>query len=480
MEASTKPEIKVHDKLYINGQWVKPNGAGMIDVINSTTEEVMGRVPEGSSEDVNAAVAAAKVAFEKWSTTTPEERARYLQLISDRLNMRKDEIAAVIASEVGMPLPLATAVQAGMPAAVMGSYAKMLGEFKFEEQIGNAVVAKEPVGVVGCITPWNFPLHQVVCKVAPALAAGCAIVLKPSEVAPLTAFILAEICDDVGLPAGVFNLVTGYGPVVGEAMASHTDVDMVSFTGSTRAGKRVSELAAKTVKRVSLELGGKSANIILDDADFEKAVKSGVGNCYFNSGQTCSALTRMLAPRSRYDEAVEIARKAAESFTVGDPREGKAKLGPLISATQRERVVNYIKKGIDDGAKLVTGGPDMPEGITKGYFVRPTVFADVDNKMTIAQEEIFGPVLSIIPYEDEDDAVRIANDTIYGLAGAVWSGDPERAKRVARRLRTGQVEINGGKFNPMAPFGGYKQSGNGRELGKYGLEEYLEVKAMLT
>src|SRR5215475_2689963 len=479
METSAKTEVKIHDKLYINGQWVKPNGGGMIDVINSTTEEVMGRVPEGSSEDVNTAVAAAKAAFEKWAATTPEERARRLQLISDRLNMRKDEIAAVIASEVGMPLPLATAVQAGMPAAVMGSYAKLLGEFKFEEQIGNAVVVKEPVGVVGCITPWNFPLHQVVCKIAPALAAGCAIVLKPSEVAPLTAFILAEICDEAGLPAGVFNLVTGYGPVVGEAIASHPGVDMVSFTGSTRAGKRVSELAVKTVKRVSLELGGKSANIILDDADFEKAVKSGVGNCYFNSGQTCSALTRMLAPRSRYEEAVEIAKKAAENFTVGDPREGRAKLGPLVSAAQRARVVNYIRKGVEEGAELVAGGPEMPEGIAKGYFVRPTVFANVNNKMNIAQEEIFGPVLSIIPYEDEDDAVRIANDTIYGLAGGVWAGDPERAKRVARRLRTRQVEINGGKFNPMAPFGGYKQSGNGRELGKYGLEEYLEVKAML-
>ncbi|MGE0129395.1 MAG: aldehyde dehydrogenase family protein [Blastocatellales bacterium] len=479
MDPAAKPEVKVHDKLYINGQWIKPSGAGTIDVINSTTEEVMGRVPEGSPEDVNAAVAAARAAFEKWSTTTTEERARYLQLISDRLNMRKDEIAAVVASEVGMPLPLATAVQAGMPAAVMGSYAKLLGEFKFEEQIGNAVVVKEPVGVVGCITPWNFPLHQVVCKIAPALASGCTVVLKPSEVAPLTAFILAGICDDVGLPSGVFNLVTGYGPVVGEAIASHPGVDMISFTGSTRAGKRVSELATKTVKRVSLELGGKSANIILDDADFDKAVKSGVGNCYFNSGQTCSALTRMLVPRSRYDEAVGIAKKTAEGFTVGDPREGKAKLGPLVSATQRERVVNYIRKGIEEGATVVAGGPEMPEGVAKGYFVRPTVFANVNNKMTIAQEEIFGPVLSIIAYEDDDDAVRIANDTIYGLAGGVWSGDPERAKRVARRLRTGQVEINGGKFNPMAPFGGYKQSGNGRELGKYGLEEYLEVKAML-
>src|SRR5262245_2570179 len=480
MEATAKPEIKVHDKLYINGQWVTPGGAGMIDVINSTTEEVMGRVPEGSSEDVNAAVAAAKAAFEKWSTTTIEERARYLQLISDRLNMRKDEIAAIIACEVGMPLPLATAVQAGMPAAVMGSYAKLLGEFKFEEQIGNAVVAKEPIGVVGCITPWNFPLHQVVCKVAPALAAGCAIDLKPSEVAPLTAFILAEICDDVGLPAGVFNLVTGFGSVVGEAIAAHPDVDMVSFTGSTRAGKRVSELAAKSVKRVSLELGGKSANIILEDADLEKAVTNGVGNCYFNSGQTCSALTRMLVPKSRHDEAVAIARRVAEGFSVGDPREGKFKLGPLVSATQRERVINYIKKGIDEGATLVTGGVDMPEGTTRGYFVRPTVFANVKNSMTIAQEEIFGPVLSIIPFEDEDDAVRIANDTVYGLSGGVWSGDAERAKNVARRLRTGQVEINGGKFNLQAPFGGFKQSGHGRELGKYGLDEFLEVKAMLT
>jgi aldehyde dehydrogenase (NAD+) len=479
MEASARTDIKIHDKLYIDGGWVKPHGAGLIDVINSTTEEVMGRIPEGAPEDVDIAVDAAKAAFQGWSALPVEDRARYLQGISERLAARRDEIASVIANEVGMPLPLATAVQAGMPAMVMGSYAKLLGEFQFEEKIGNAHVVKEPVGVVGCITPWNFPLHQVVAKVAPALAAGCTVVLKPSEVAPLTAFILAEIMDDAGLPAGVFNLVTGYGPVVGEAIASHADVDMVSFTGSTRAGKRVSELAARTVKRVSLELGGKSANIILDDADFEKAVANGVGNCYFNSGQTCSALTRMLVPKSRHGEAAAIAKRVAESFTVGDPTEGKYKLGPLVSAAQRERVVNYIKKGIAEGATLVAGGAEMPEGVTKGYFVRPTVFADVRNDMTIAREEIFGPVLSIIPYEDDDDAVRIANDTIYGLAGGVWSGDPERAKRVARRLRTGQVEINGGKFNPLAPFGGYKQSGHGRELGRYGLEEYLEVKAML-
>lgn len=478
MTASQKQDVIIRDKFYVNGKWIAPEGSGSIDVINSTTEEVLGRVPEGAAEDVNRAVAAARAAFDSWSQTSAEERASYISRIAEGLGARQKEIAAIIAAEVGMPLPLANVVQAGLPAMVAGSYAKLAAEYQFEEQVGNSLVVKEPVGVVGCITPWNYPLHQVVAKVAPALAAGCTVVLKPSEVAPLTAFILAEIINEAGLPAGVFNLVTGFGPVVGEAIAAHPEVDMVSFTGSTRAGKRVSELAAQTVKRVALELGGKSASIVLADANFEKAVRGSVNNCYLNSGQTCSAHTRLLVPKDKQDEAIKIAKEAAESFTLGDPTEGKAKLGPLVSEVQRERVRSYIKKGIEEGATLVTGGADAPEGLEKGYFVRPTVFADVRPDMTIAQEEIFGPVLSIIPYKDEDDAVRIANSTIYGLAGGVWSGDVDHAKRVARRLRTGQVDINGGSFNPMAPFGGYKQSGNGRELGRYGLEEYLETKSL--
>jgi aldehyde dehydrogenase (NAD+) len=478
MTASKPQDVIVHNKIYINGAWVEPSGEGSIEVTNSTTEEVMGRIPECNAVDVNKAVAAARAAFDAWSTTPATERAATIARIAEGLKNKQSELANLIANEVGMPLPLATAVQAGLPSVVMGSYAKLLSDYQFEEQIGNSLVVKEPVGVVGAITPWNYPLHQVVCKVAPALAAGCTVVLKPSEVAPLTAFVLAEIINEAGLPAGVFNLVTGYGPVVGEAIAAHPDVDMVSFTGSTRAGKRVSELAAQTVKKVALELGGKSASVILDDADFKKAVSSSVSNCYFNSGQTCSAHTRLLVPKERHDEAVEIARATAEKFNVGDPRTGEAKLGPLVSKTQQERVRGYIQKGIEEGATLVAGGAEQPEGLASGYFVKPTVFANVRNDMTIAREEIFGPVLSIIPYEDEDDAVRIANDTIYGLAGGVWSGDTERAKRVARRIRTGQIDINGGSFNPLAPFGGYKQSGNGRELGKYGFEEFLETKSL--
>ncbi|HZQ27466.1 MAG TPA: aldehyde dehydrogenase family protein [Acidimicrobiales bacterium] len=466
------------DKIYIDGAWVASAGKGTIDVVNASTEEVMGTIPEGTPDDVAKAVAAAKAAFPAWSQTSVEERGKYLQRITEGLQARMMEIGQLVAQEVGMPINLSMMIQAGMPTVTFGSMQQLLDSTPFEEQVGNSLVVREPVGVVGCITPWNYPLHQIAAKVAPALAAGCTVVLKPSEVAPLNAFVLAEIIDEVGLPAGVFNLVTGTGPVVGEAIAAHPDIDMVSFTGSTRAGKRVSELAAQTVKRVALELGGKSPNIILDDADFSRAVADGVGKCFLNSGQTCSALTRMLVPRSRLAEAEDIAAKAAQSFTPGDPFADGTRLGPLVSAAQRDRVRAYINKGVEEGAKLVTGGAEAPEGLDKGYFVQPTVFSDVRNDMTIAQEEIFGPVLAIIPYDTEDEAVELANDTVYGLAGGVWSGDPERAKQVARRLRTGQVEINGGSFNPLAPFGGYKQSGHGRELGKFGLEEFLEVKSL--
>jgi acyl-CoA reductase-like NAD-dependent aldehyde dehydrogenase len=470
-------DIREHTKIYIDGAWVPSEGTGSIDVINSSTEQVMGRIPEGTAGDVDKAVAAAKLAFETWGATPKEERQKYLQRLAEELAARSAEIAGVIAGEVGMPTLFSTIIQAGLPTANAAKYAEILDRFEFEERVGNSLVVREPVGVVGAITPWNYPLHQILAKVGPALAAGCTVVLKPSEVAPLNAFILAEIIDGIGLPAGVFNLVSGTGPVVGEAIAAHPDVDMVSFTGSTRAGTRVSEVAAPTVKRVHLELGGKSANIILDDADFASAIPKGVSAAFLNSGQTCSALTRMLVPRDRHDEAVEIAREAAEAFDVG-PADGDAKLGPLVSAAQRDRVRGYIQKGIDEGATLVTGGPEAPEGLETGFFVQPTVFAGADNAMTIAQEEIFGPVLTIIPYDDEDDAVRIANDTVYGLAGGVWSGDQARAERVARRLRTGQVEVNGGGFNLEAPFGGYKRSGNGRELGTFGLEEFLEIKSM--
>ncbi len=467
------------DKLYIDGSWVPSTGKGTIDVVNAATEEVMGRVPEGTSDDVDTAVAAAHNAFPAWAATPVEERSKYLQRLSEGLAARSDEIATTISGEVGMPLMWSKMIQAGLPTAVMGSYVDIANNFTFEEQIGNSLVVREPVGVVGCITPWNYPLHQVVAKVAPALAAGCTVVLKPSEVAPLSAFVLAEIVDDVGLPAGVFNLVSGTGPVVGEAIAAHPDVDMVSFTGSTRAGKRVAELAAQSVKRVALELGGKSPFIILPGAPVDDAVTAGIGSCYMNSGQTCIAWTRMLVPRAEHDAIVAKAKEVAEGFALGNPSdESHMGIGPVISDTQRERVRNYIKKGIDEGATLVTGGPEQPDDFPKGYYVRPTVFANVRNDMTIAQEEIFGPVLSIIPYDDEEDAIRIANDTIYGLHAGVYGPDQESALRVARRLQAGQVDINGQKFNPLAPFGGYKQSGTGRELGPYGLEEFLEVKSL--
>ncbi len=478
MATATEQQVQVRDKLYIGGQWVQPDGAGSIDVVNSTTEEVIGRIPEGSAADVDRAVAAAREAFETWSQTTVEERAQWLQSISQALGAHGPEIAALIAQEVGMPIKLSTMIQAGLPTMDFGSMPQVMAETAWEEEVGNSLVVREPVGVVGAITPWNYPLHQIAAKVAPALAAGCTIVVKPSEVAPLNAFVLAEIIDELGLPAGVFNLVTGYGPVVGEALAAHPGVDMISFTGSTRAGRRVSEVAAATVKKVALELGGKSPNVILDDAALQDAIADGVSKCFLNSGQTCSALTRMLVPRSRLPEAEQLAQTVAEQFKPGDPFAADTRLGPLVSETQRERVRSYIRKGLDEGAKLLTGGSEPPEGLEQGYFVAPTVFSEVTPDMTIAQEEIFGPVLVLMPYEDEEDAVRLANATDYGLAGGVWSGDEERAKRVARRIRTGQVDINGAAFNPLAPFGGYKQSGHGRELGRFGLEEFLQIKSL--
>ena len=468
----------VRDRLYIGGEWVEPSGDGTIEVIDSTTEQVIGRIPEGTPEDVDRAVAAARPGFEAWRQVPVEQRVDACTTISAALAERAEEIAALVAAEVGMPLPLARQIQAGLPAMDFGSMAQVASEVAWEEQIGNSLIVREPVGVVGCITPWNYPLHQICAKVGPALTAGCSVVVKPSEVTPLTSFILAEIIDSLDLPAGVFNLVTGFGPVVGEAIAASDDVDMVSFTGSTRAGRRVSEVASQSVKRVALELGGKSANVILDDADLKAAVGYGVSNCYLNSGQTCSAHTRMLVPRDQLAEAEQIAAAAAEKAKPGDPFEADTRIGPLVSEAQQERVRTFIEKGQEEGAKLVTGGVEPPEGLDTGYFVRPTVFSDVKPDMTIAQEEIFGPVLSIIPYDSEDEAAEIANSTIYGLDGGVWSADPERAKEFARRMRTGQVQINGATFNPLAPFGGYKQSGSGREYGRFGLEEFLETKSI--
>jgi aldehyde dehydrogenase (NAD+) len=470
---STTTSTLTRDKLYIGGEWVDPIGRGTIDVIDPTTEEVIGQVPAGNAEDADRAVRAARAAFDSWAGLSPHERAGYCAAIAAKLDERGDELAALITSELGMPVSLSRMIQVGLPAMTFAAIPELVEQVEWEEEVGNSLIVREPAGVVAAITPWNYPLHQIANKVAPALAAGCTVALKPSDVVPLNAFALAEICEAVGLPAGVFNLVTGPGTVVGEALVSHPETDVVSFTGSTRAGRRVSELAAQSVKRVSLELGGKSPNVILDDADLEQAVTDGVAKCFLNSGQTCSALTRMLVPRDKLEQAERIAAVVAEeAFTPGDV------LGPLVSEVQRERVRGYIERGVTEGAKLVTGGAESPDGLDTGYYVRPTIFSEVTPGMTIAQEEIFGPVLAIMPYEDEEDAVRIANDTVYGLAGGVWSADEERAKRVAARIRTGQVEINGGAFNPLAPFGGYKQSGHGRELGRYGLEEFLAVKSL--
>ncbi|MDP1819059.1 MAG: aldehyde dehydrogenase family protein [Acidimicrobiales bacterium] len=471
-----------HDTIYIDGAWVPSQGTGSIEVFDSTNGEVIGRIPDGSAADVDAAVQAARAAFPEWSAKSPEERAKFCSRIAEGLGARMDEIATVVTQEAGMPKWLSLLVQAGLPINSFATAAAIAESYEYETTLGNSVIRREPVGVVGAITPWNYPLHQVAAKVAYAMAAGCTVVLKPSEVAPLDAYILTEVIHDVGLPAGVFNLVTGSGAKVGEAISQHPGVDMVSFTGSTRAGKAVAAAASTTLKRVALELGGKSANILLDDLDdaaFEKAVRDGVGKAYLNSGQTCTALTRMLVPTGRLADAERIAADEVETnYQPTDPFAAGARLGPLSSQAQVDRVTSYIQKGIDEGAKLVTGGPERPEGLEKGYYVRPTVFSEVRNDMTIAQEEIFGPVLSILPYDSEDDAVAIANDSLYGLSGGVWGGDADRAKDVARQIRTGQIEINGGAFNPNAPFGGYKQSGYGREYGTHGFEEFLETKAM--
>lgn len=472
--------MQTYEQLYINGTWVNPVKSGeLFDVINPATEEPTARICLGGKEDVDIAVKAARAAFPSFAATSREERLELLQNIVSEYQKRLADLSSAISREMGAPKKLADTAQAPSGLAHFMNTAQVLKDYAFETIQGQTAILREPVGVCGLITPWNWPINQISCKVAPALAAGCTMVLKPSEVAPLDAMILAEILDAAGVPAGVFNLVNGIGPVVGEAMAVHPDIDMVSFTGSTRAGTRVASLAATTVKRVTQELGGKSANIILKDADLESAVAGGARICFNNTGQSCNAPTRMLVPLERQQEAVEIAARVAESITVGDPDAADTEMGPVASKVQYDRVQDYIQKGIEEGARLVAGGIGKPDGINKGYYIRPTVFADVDNSMTIAREEIFGPVLSILPYDDEEEAVRIANDTDYGLSGYVSSGDVDLARRVASRLRTGQVHINGAGVDFSAPFGGYGHSGNGREWGKHGLEEYLEVKAVL-
>jgi aldehyde dehydrogenase (NAD+) len=458
--------------MYIDGAWRPAPGRDPIEVVDPADEHVIGTVPAGTAEDVDDAVRAARAALPGWAATPPAERAARLTALRDALAARRDEIAETVTAELGAPLAFSRAVHADLPIAVAGSYAALLETYPFEERVGNSTVYAEPAGVVGAITPWNYPLHQIVAKVAPALAAGCAVVLKPAENTPLVAQLFAEAVDAAGFPAGVFNLVTGLGPVAGQALAEHPGTDLLSFTGSTAVGRRIGALAGGAVKRVALELGGKSANVILPGADLARAVNVGVANVLANSGQTCSAWTRMLVHRDRYDEAVELAVAAAAKYVPGE------RLGPLVSAAQRDRVRGYIERGLAEGARLATGGPQPPEGLERGYWVRPTVLADVTPGMVVAQEEIFGPVLTMLRYEDEEDALRIANGTVYGLAGAVWAADEAEAVAFARRMETGQVDINGGRFNPLAPFGGYRQSGVGRELGAHGLAEYLQTKSL--
>ena len=464
--------------LYVDGAWTLPKNEGKIEVVNPANEEIIGFVPVARESDLDNAVQAARKAFPSWSRTSVEERADILNRLSASIKDNSEKLATIITSEVGTPIEYSRMAMVGTPRVVSRSYAKILEGFTWEEEIRNSLIVKEPIGVVAMITPWNFPLHQIIGKVAPAIAAGCTMILKPSKEAPLNAFALADILHEIGLPKGVFNLVSGHGTEIGEAMSRHREVDMVSFTGSTNAGVRVAELAAPTVKRVTLELGGKSANIILDDADIPRAASSAIHACFGNSGQECSALTRLLIPSDSRQEVIDIISARMEKYSVGDPRVEGNKCGPMVSRKQQESVTSFIRSGIEQGATLVFGGEGLPEGIERGFYVKPTIFADVTPEMDIFREEIFGPVLSITSYSDEEEAIEIANDSEYGLSGGVWSGDEQRAIGVARRIRTGQVSVNGGLFNVTAPFGGYKKSGLGRELGVHGLEEFLEIKSI--
>lgn len=467
----------VEGRIFVGGAWIEPSTTDVIEVLNPTTEHPIGIAAAGNAADIDTAVAAACEAAPAWARTTPAERAAHLAAFRDALVARAAEAADLVARELGAPLRLANGLHVGLPITVAGSYVDLLADFPFQEQIGNSRVRAEPVGVVGAITPWNYPLHQVVAKVGAAFAAGCTVVLKPAEDTPLTAYLIASVFASIGLPPGVLNVVSGTGPVAGAALAEHPDIDMVSFTGSTAVGQRVGALAGGALKRVALELGGKSANVILPGANLVRAVKVGVANAFLNSGQTCSAWTRMLVHADVYDEAVALAVQAAEKYKPGDPFDPSTRLGPLVAARQRTRVWSYVDGGVAAGARLATGGADAPAGLERGFFARPTVFAEVTPEMAIAQEEIFGPVLSILRYHDVDEALTIANGTRYGLAGAVWAADDEEAAAFASRMRTGQVSINDGAFNPLAPFGGFKSSGIGRELGRHGITEYLQYQS---
>ena len=470
--------MHTRDQLYIDGKWVLPMGNESIDVINPATEEIIGKIPVGSVEDIDKAASAARIAFESWSKSSIESRIDILNGLSNALKERGEEIAQTITAEVGTPIGYSRVAMVGTPRVVSRSYAKILENFDWEEKVRNSIICKEPIGVCAFITPWNFPLHQIIGKVAPAIAAGCTMILKPSKEAPLSAFILADILHEIGLPPGVFNLVSGHGSEIGNYMSSHPEVDMVSFTGSTGAGVSVSEAAAPTIKRVTLELGGKSANVALDDADPILVAKKAIGACHQNSGQTCSALTRLIIPEPMSDEVYKIIAEKNNSYHPGDPLEENTRCGPMVSLRQQKSVSEYIESGINEGATLISGGLGMPDGISKGYYVKPTIFANVTTEMKIWKEEIFGPVLVITTYKDEKEALMLANDSIYGLSGGVWSKDEERAIRFAKKMRTGQVSVNGGVFNVSAPFGGYKLSGNGRELGTHGLNEFLEIKSI--